>query len=89
MVELGFTFLGLSETLSIVAIFVAGLLTVPGVFLLWEALELRRAMRGDWRDEFVHPDGPLTGGVVLADYVDEQGLISIRRTEGPRSAPEK
>lgn len=90
MVTLGFSLFGLSETSSVVAVFVVGVSTVPALFLLWDAIDTRRVMKNiDWQDEFVHPDGSLSSGVVLADYVDEQGLVSIAKQKGIEPEPNR
>lgn len=90
IVTFGFSLLGLSETLSVVAVFSAGLLTVPFLFLVWESIDTRRMRRSsNWQEEFVHPDGPLTAGVVLVDFVDEQGLVSIAKQKGIEPEPNR
>jgi len=63
-------------------------LTAP--LIVWEGISTRRAMRNiGWQDEYVHPDGALSSGVVLADYVDEQGLVSIAKQKGIEPEPNR
>ena len=88
---LAFSVFGLSETLSVIAVFVAGFLLVPVLFMVWDWRDTRRYRRIDgWGgDEFVHPDGALSSGVVLADYIDQQGLVSIAKQKGIEPEPNR
>ena len=91
MVRLGFSLFGLSESLSVLAVFVAGLLALPALFWLAEWRDSRRMRRdeGDWRDEMTHRDGRAVGGLVLCDYVDEQKLASIAKQKGMEPEPSR
>lgn len=91
MVTFGFSLLGLSETLSVVAIFVAGLLVIPALFLLSEWRETRRTRRfeRDAANEMTYADGRRVGGLVFCDYVHEQKLASIAKQKGMEPEPSR
>lgn len=91
MVRLGFSIFGLSEALSVIFVFLAGLATVPLFFLVTEWwFQFRHDPSIDeWRDEMTHPDGGAEGGTLLCDYVDENSLASIANQKGIEPEPNR
>jgi hypothetical protein len=94
VVTFAFSIFGLSETLSVILIFAAGLAAAPLLFFAWFFLSewwtsrtIRR--RSDWRDEMSHPEGLAESGLLLCDYVDERTLASIAKQKGIEPEPNR
>lgn len=92
MHPLSLSILGLSETLSVVVVLVAGFLLAPACLMAFFAVDEWRSGRRehvepDWRYEHSHPDGPAEAGILISDFVDEATLLTVAKQVGLEPEP--